>query len=314
VLCEFARSFPDKLANLLDRSVNLRRNFREETATELLVMGLVPLEPFGVRVDLPDEEKTGADMDWIYAAPHDVGGGSYLRLMIQAKRAKCARRKGGDYWYYSHLDHGDPKGAQAQTLVTHAATSPDGMKTLPLYMFYHPRSAIDPPATGRPDVEGINIVFASDVEPVANGGCGVDDKKVDRWRDSFMSFSDLLCWPVLRPSPNPPAPDATQFLGPEGLSPASYVEAAWHPDIVADRLNELQVSRGTDHGAGSVRIEAGQGIPDHIQRAINRKETAEDRLRIERPRVIFSTSFSRESAGFMRARETMSGRRGRSES
>lgn len=131
MLCEFANRFPRNLAILLERDRDLTRNFREETATDLLMMGLTPLQPLGVRVDFPDETVTGADMDWIYAAPHDVGGGSYLRLMIQAKRCKREKLKDGStYWYYDHLDHGAPKGSQAQTLVNYAASKPDGMDAL----------------------------------------------------------------------------------------------------------------------------------------------------------------------------------------
>src|ERR1700743_2001098 len=159
MLCEFAHNFPDQLADFLERDNGLRRNFREETATDLLMAGMVGLQQFGVSVELPDEAVTGADMDWIYAAPHDVGGGTYLRLMIQAKRAKFAKLKHGGYWYYQHLDHGTPPGHPAQTLVAHAASSPDGMATLPLYFFYHPRSVMVSAPPTQSNVEGINVVF-----------------------------------------------------------------------------------------------------------------------------------------------------------
>lgn len=149
MLCEFANRFPKDLAILLERDRHLTRNFREETATDPLMMGLTPLRPRGVHVDFADETVTGADMDWIYAAPHEVGGGSYLRLMIQAKRAKLQTLKSGStYWFYDQLDHGTPKGSQAQALVTHAAGKPDGMDTLPLYMFYHPQSALEAVSAG----------------------------------------------------------------------------------------------------------------------------------------------------------------------
>lgn len=94
MLCEFANYFPRNLAQLLDRDRHLTRNFREETATDLLMMGLISFQPLGIRVDFPDEKATGADMDWIFAAPHEVGGGVYLRLMIQAKRCKEQKLKG----------------------------------------------------------------------------------------------------------------------------------------------------------------------------------------------------------------------------
>lgn len=178
------------------------------------------LRPLGITVDFPDEEVTGADMDWIYAAPHEGDGGAYLRLMIQSKRCKEKRPKvSSSYWYYDHLDHGTPKGSQAQTLVNYAATSPDGMDTLPLYMFYHPQSALQDAAGVLPEVEGINIRLARDVVNTVKGGCGVEENKVSYWRAGFLSLSDLLCWPVvdLPPPPSLPRESATEFLLPSGF-------------------------------------------------------------------------------------------------
>lgn len=193
MLCEFAQHFPNHVADVLERDKTLKRNFREETVTDLLMAGMVGLEGFGVTVEFPDESVTGADMDWIYAAPHDVGGGTYLRLLIQSKRAKFAKLTNGGYWYYAHLDHGDPPGQQAQTLVNYAATSPNGMATVPLYFLYHPRSAIEPPLPPSPDIEGINVIFADRVAPIVNGGCPRTQKRIGAWRDDFFPLSELLC-------------------------------------------------------------------------------------------------------------------------
>lgn len=48
MLCEFAQHFPIRLAELRERDRHLTRNFREETCTDALMSGLIPLEPFGV--------------------------------------------------------------------------------------------------------------------------------------------------------------------------------------------------------------------------------------------------------------------------
>ena len=311
VLCEFAERFPRELAGLLDRDLHLTRNFREETATDLLMMGLVPFEPLGIRVDFPDEVVTGADMDWIYAAPHEVGGGEYLRLLIQAKRCKEQKLKdGSSYWYYDHLDHGDPKGSQAATLVAHAATSPDGMDTLPLYMFYHPRSALQSALPHRPAVEGVNVRLARDVAGVVSGGCGREEKRVGYWRDGFMSLSDLLCWPVMpAPSPTPlPRADATEFLSRAGASPAVYASVAFHPELVADRINNARRAPIVREDDG-VPARPSRGLPDEIRRSIDGKGTPDDRKRLARPRVILSTPLTREDPLFQDARENARRRR-----
>src|SRR4051794_8059924 len=105
MLCHFSTNFPAALAANLDRSVGLRRRFREETATELLLMGLMALSPRGLRVDFksidfsPDETEDGADMEWIFVAPKEIGGGRFLRLLIQAKVAKLQEKRKVPYWF-----------------------------------------------------------------------------------------------------------------------------------------------------------------------------------------------------------------------
>lgn len=160
---------------------------------------MIGLQSLGIRVDFPDEPKTGGDMERIYAAPHEINGGSYLRLILQAKRAQRATVKHGNYWYYSHLDH--DSGKQAQTLVAQSTASPG---TLPLYVFYHPTPALQGVSDKLPAIEGVNVVFASDIAPVVRGGCGRADKKTIKWRPNVLPLSDLLCWtPVYRSSPQP---------------------------------------------------------------------------------------------------------------
>lgn len=306
MLCEFANHFPRHLAQLLDRDRHLTRNFREETATDFLMMGLTPLQPLGVRVDFPDESVTGADMDWIYAAPHEVGGGIYLRLMIQAKRCKEQKLKGGaTYWFYDHLDHGTPKGAQARTLVDYAALSPDGMATVPLYMFYHPEPVLEKASGTLPPVEGINLRLATDVAGTVDGGCKRSEKKVDFWRAGFMTLSDLLCWPMVE-SHVPPAPDSTsntEILTSAGSEEPVYPTVAWHPELVAERMN---LSRYEDD---DFPVRPSSGIPEGIRRAIAGETAEKDRATLERPRVILSTSLTRESPSFERARAAVQRRR-----
>lgn len=310
MLCEFAHNFPDQLADFLERDNGLKRNFREETATELLMAGMVGLQQFGVSVELPDEAVTGADMDWIYAAPHDVGGGTYLRLMIQAKRAKFAKLKHGGYWYYQHLDHGTPPGHQAQTLVAHAATAPNGMATLPLYFFYHPRSAIVSAPLTQPNVKGINVVFADRVVPIVDGGCPRHEKRVGAWHEHFFSMSELLCWPFALPAPpSPPSGDRTEFLIDGVFTAAGVAEPLWHPDFVADRLNTLRQLEADTGAKAPELVEATADISDEFRRAVYKESTAEDRQRLKRPRVILRTSMTRGSPNYATNREALRSRR-----
>jgi len=305
MLCELAHNFPRLIANLLERDRHLKRNFREETVTDLLMASLVGLESCGIQVNLPDEPTTGGDMDWIYAAPLEIKGGQYLRLILQAKRAQCAERKKGNYWFYQHLDHGVPAGQQVKTLIQYAATSPDGMPTLPLYMFYHPASALRPAVGSKPAVEGINIVFASTVANIVKGRCGLKEKRVAYWQDNFLPLSDLLCWPVIvEPAAMPPPSNATEFLLGPGTGFLYPLSGAFHPDLVARRLQgrrDQSRARIAPDEPEPPPIVPTDGIPDDIRRAIDGKMTGEDRERLKRPRVIFTTRMTRDSPSFLTA-------------
>lgn len=242
-------------------------------------------------------------MDWIYAAPLEINGGRYLRLILQAKRAQFVQLKKGGYWYYQHLDHGVPPGQQAQTLTTNAAHSPGGMPTLPLYIVYHPTSALAPATGGNRAIEGVNLIFASQVAPVVLGGCSRKEKKVDYWRDRFMPLSDILCWPVAVTSFRAPAPDITQFIVGTSSTPPPQLTGAFHPDLVARRLEHRreQISNGQALDLKLQPIEPVDGIPADIRRAIDGQLTKEDRKTLKRPRAIFSTRLRRDDPGFERA-------------
>jgi hypothetical protein len=53
MLCDLAHTFPTWVAKLLERDRHLRRNFREETITDLLMASLVGLEALGDSGRLP---------------------------------------------------------------------------------------------------------------------------------------------------------------------------------------------------------------------------------------------------------------------
>lgn len=301
MLCDLAHNFPPKAAEFLERDRGLKRNFREESVTDMLMASLVALQPFGVTVDFPDEPTTGGDMEWVFAAPLDLNGGRYLRIILQAKRAQFSKSKGG-YWYYHHLDH--DKGKQASTLVSYASTSPTGMSTLPLYIFYHPTAALSPKSGTLPSVEGVNLVFAHQIAPVVANGCRRENKTVEAWRGSFMPLSDILCWPII-PVARPTGPSGSmgfQIAG--GTARTLPFTPSFHPDVVAARL-EARIERAGGKFPFPVdmvrHVAAAEAIPADIQRAIEGNVTLQDRKELKRPRVIFTTRMSRTDPAFVRA-------------
>ena len=176
------------------------------------------------------------------------------------------------------------KAVKLEILVNYAATSPDGMATLPLYMFYHPQSALQGAARALPAIEGINIRLARDVVGTVAGGCKRKEKKVSRWRAGFMSLSDLLCWPVvnLPAPPSPTADPATEFLLPGGFRALSYLSIAFHPDLLAERINLIRGEAA--HAADAdFQVRPSQELPDSIRRAIAGEVTEKDRATLQRP-------------------------------
>lgn len=285
-LCDLAERFPLLAAQILERDKGKKRNFREESITDLLMASLVGLESYGIRVDFPLERTTGADMDWIFVDPKSSSGYRYLRLYIQSKRAISNKSKRNEKWFYRELDHESPSGAgrgsQAQILV--AAASKE-RACIPLYMFYHPTSALQSKTPKLPAVEGVNIVDAHSVAATVRGGCGRDKKLVEYWRPNFLRLSDILCWPtgaIFVPQARAMRTDA-QYLSLWGFS------SQFSPNELASRLYEAKMgSQGPGYDRPPV-IEPSNEIPDAIHRALQDEVSLEDLKSLKRPRAIFST-------------------------
>lgn len=222
-------------------------------------------------------------MEWFFVSPMDRNGGRCFRLLLQAKRAKPSR-SAKPYWYYEHLDY--EKGKQAQRLV--AAAKHSG--SVPFYIFYHPSSALGAANNTLPAVEGVNLVFASEVAPVVTNGCGVAKKKVDYWRPKFLPLSDLFCWPTRPIVINRMPPEVPEFL--TLMSSDSW---AFHPDAIAGRLND----RARSSGLSDAVFEPTDGIPSEIIGRINEGDrVGSAHVRLERSRVIFSTPLTRDDSWF----------------
>jgi len=305
MLCELSKRFPKHAAKFLERDKCLTRNFREESVTDQLMAALVPFVAEGITVDYPDEVKTGGDMEWIFAAPQEVGGCKYFRLIIQAKRAQYAKRvtPAKSYYYYQHLDHGTPPGTQAQTLMSHSTSTSGATATFPIYAFYHPSSALKAAEAGLPAIEGVNIVFGDLVHAVVKTGCKIKDKKVERWRPHFMTLHDFLCWPTIKRRDRAPFRRTASFVVRDEFETRTLLGfRSFHPDLVAAAVNE-RLSGGQAKTTDGLRPTASKDIPAHIRRAIDGELTAQDRRLMPRPRVVFRTQITSEDPEFDEARD-----------
>lgn len=298
LLCQFANRFPLLAAEILERDRHKKRNFREETITDILMAGLVPFEPFNISTNYPvDESITGEDMDWEFVNEHAVDGRKYLRLHIQAKRAHVAAEKTNPYWLYRELDHAvglKPLKPKGLLHVSPASKSPHGTQhkilvdeakkvagCVPIYMFYHPNSALESAVGGLPAVEGVNWMFADLIpENVTPGRWPAANKRLDKWRPHFHPLSDLLCFghgpDLLKLGPSQ-GHQIALFIAP--LSPAAT------PGEVEDMLNERR--NGKDSLATSLPIRAVENIPGQTLAIIRAARDGKRKAEIKRPRVIF---------------------------
>ncbi len=254
--------------------------------------GLVPFEPFGILTNFPhDEAATGEDMDWEFVNKSAADGQRYLRLHIQAKRAHLNRKVKSPYWEYRELDHGGravasstPRSGskiyakQHKLLIEQAATTSG---CVPLYMFYHPRSALDPRAGVLPAVEGLNWMFADRISVnLSRKRWPVDLRKMKKWRPYFHPLSDLLCF-------------ASQWGSRRRLSPGAFLAffsmgglISATPRELCERLNMIREEEG-DQGRDQTPIRAVDEIPLSTLEAIAASREGRSTAHTGRPRTIF---------------------------
>ena len=75
MLCSLAHLFPGFAADFLEGSYRLRRRFKEETITDMLMSALLASGGRRLIVEFPNEPRTGADMQWDFV---DVGRGGFF--------------------------------------------------------------------------------------------------------------------------------------------------------------------------------------------------------------------------------------------
>lgn len=201
MLCSFAHEFPPMVAAFLERDRKLRRHFREETITDLLMGSLAMMGGRRLIVEFPDEPKTGADMQWDFV---NEKSNTYLSLLIQAKRLFGE----GKFWRrhnYREILHTTGAGGplQAEVLCDTARAS---VATVPIYMFYNPQQSCNlAHAGGGPNVLGVNWMDGYLVENLVKSASTqqlrTHNKSLAAVYASLMSLPDLLCPSGVLPFP-----------------------------------------------------------------------------------------------------------------
>lgn len=302
MLCYLAHQFPPFVANFLERSRPLRRRFREETVTDLLMGSLVAAGRRMI-VEFPDESVTGADMEWNFVNPDD---GTFFRILLQAKqcygRGKVWRRHG-----YKELLHTVGRGPKLQAVAL-CDTARAEAATYPLYIFYHPESTCTAArASGVTTVTGASLADGYTIERLVTGSTTrtlrTRNKSLKTIAPLLFPLSDLFCPPTALET-GPQALASDQFLRPITIGRAGGrtvvgVPIPPTPAVIRDRIVgslESMAKPGEKAGTEIPSVPAvAENIPSEVLSTIERARfgsTSEHGLR--RWRVTFVSASPRD--------------------
>jgi hypothetical protein len=262
MLCQFAKQFPDFVADFLDRSRSLRRRFREESVTDLLMASLITIGGNRVYVEFPNEPVTGADMEWNFVNWDD---GSFYRLRIQAKKLYGTGRNWKRHSYTHLLALSPSKRLQVETLCDSARR----VRAYPLYIFYNAQDNCQMAWNGGLlALRGINVADGYRIRALARRG----KKNLHAVHPLLQLLSLLFCPPHFGGVPiSPPRPvdiyERLQLVR-FGPPPEPYF------------VDEAQVREDMSDDDDMPAIpEVSNTIPQNIRAALDRRRSTAPRRR-----------------------------------
>jgi len=312
MLCYFSHQFPQFVAAFIQNGRKLRRRFREESVTDLLMGSLMTIGGARVIVEFPDEVVTGADMQWDFA---NRDNGTFLRLLIQAKQLYGE----GSIWSrhnYSEILRPSGAAGKAQADVLCDTARNASAPTVPIYLFYNPLTTCDlAAARGVKHLRGVNWCDGYRIERLVKAAAA--DKKLRTRNKSLaaihpylLSLPDLFCPPLFRavgPMARwPGAPfgglafpwyGTVIAIGPRGLMvpiPPRPEDIRQRLAQARERVDEYLAEEVTfrDEGAAQRDMatdeltplpEISQTIPPDVMARIERRESDERDERDEKP-------------------------------
>lgn len=245
MLCSFAQQFPFFVETFLRHGGTLRRRFREETVTDLMMGSLMTAGGGRLVVEFPNEPVTGADMEWNFVDPD---AGTFFRIMLQAKQAYGE----GSVWTrhcYRGLLHTSGAGAKPQAEALCDSARHPGSATYPLYIFYHSGWTCDlARSSGVHDVAGVNIADGFVIERLVKSATTrrlrTRNKNLRTIKPSLFPLSTLFCpislfpvSPLARADGLPPFP---MYAGRLGGRPTMGFAIPPSPDEIRARLDKMR--------------------------------------------------------------------------
>ena len=187
--CDLAKRLPGMVADFLDIEQRLKRRFREDSITDILIASLLSLPGNDIVVLTPPEAKTGGDFDLVIVEPVS---GEALQFRIQAKRL-TPHKHDWTTGSYVHLAHPDNSGTQSQALLRGIRS--EAITTIPLYAFYNPAHVC---AASGGIVSGIELASGWEVREQIKAIIKVKPKRLPYKRIGslqplFFPLSTILC-------------------------------------------------------------------------------------------------------------------------
>lgn len=308
MLCLLAHQFPPFVADFLARGRSLRRRFREESVTDLLMGSLVVVGGSRVIVEFPDEPVTGADMEWNFVNPDD---NTFFRVLLQAKQAYGNGKMWARHTYRELLRASGKSGKlQAEILCNTARAGP---ATYPLYAFYHSaQTCSSAHRAGSIHVAGVNLADGYQIERLVKTATTralrIRNKSLGAIAPHLFHLSDLFCpSTLLQMGPFGLAADFPRmvYIMPSGRQRGLGFPIPPTPQQVRDRLSEIRrggvkiMAEDSEPISGMLEVPAvATSIPEDVRTVLHRpEETTEEtaqRKSLRRWRITFVSSSPRE--------------------
>jgi hypothetical protein len=304
MLCRFAQQFPPFVEEFIERGRRLRRRFREETITDLMMGSLIIAGSGRIKVDFPNEPVTGADMEWNFV---DATTSTFFRVLLQAKQVYGD----GNVWTrhgYKELFHTSGTGnkLQAQTLCD--SVRMPGSAAVPLYVLYHPAHTCGlARAGGITHLMGVNLVDGFVIERMVkaarNRTLRTHNKSLRAIVPHMLLLSELFCPMTLVPvGPRAFAPSASSqpfplYSSPDGASVGFAVPPT--PTEVRNRIAELRREAVEAFGAPFFQSipeipAVAHEIPEDVRLAMSDGTDGAEPLPLNHWRVTFVSTSPRE--------------------
>lgn len=297
MLCSFSNDFPDYVARFMDMSHQMRRRFREDTMTEMMMASLTTAGMGRVIVDFSNNEAvTGADMEWNFV---DQRQNSFFRVILQAKRIYGD----GNIWTrlnYKELFH-RPKKASDYQAVALSKTARSEPNTYPFYVFFNSQRACNLARKGNvhgsAHIDGVMLVdghlIANKVQAGVASKSQVAVRSLKNLAPDMFPLTSLLCPPSLwRMSPFALSPGRLIYFAVSGSGRDIGVPMPPTPAEIRSRIKRLR-SKWADMRDFPSLPDVGEEIPQDIQDIIERRGTRTgDSLatRSDRRRVVLLSS------------------------